>query len=160
MAGSEIATALCGHNNTLLIHLRRSPGVMLHQCSEIPSTVDAPTSFTRSQQALPPRHSKCHSDLAQRTQPEQELELSLRFNGKQSSVDFMDSAVESLACETISPIRFALTSNHLVADSWSVGLLSELKLLYASRAHGGCARLHSASGLGIRSSGWARPKGI
>ncbi len=145
-------SALRACNNTLLIHLRGDLKChALLQClQELVDRHDAlRTSFSLSE----PEQSVAAAatlempivDLTQKTEPEQEAELVAVVQSQSTQAFDLTQAPLLSVCLTRLSESYSvlvLTSNHLVADSWSLGLLlDELKVLYASRVQGVTARL-------------------
>ena len=87
-------------------------------------------------------------DLTQKTEPEQEIELVAAVQSQSTQVfDLTQAPLLSVWLARLSESHsvLVLTSNHLVVDSWSLGLLlDELNVLYASRAQGLRAQLAPA----------------
>ena len=150
---SDAALRAC--NNTLVIHLRGDLKChALLQClQELVDRHDAlRTSFSLSEPeqyvAAAVTLEMPIVDLTQKTKPEQEVELVAAVQSQSNQAfDLTQAPLLSVCLARLSESYsvLVLTSNHLVADSWSLGLLlDELKVLYASRVQGVTARLAPA----------------
>lgn len=139
---SEAASRAC--NNTLLIHLRGDLKCeALLQCLQ--ELVDRHDSLRTSLGLSQPEQFVAAAvtleipvvDLRQRTQSEQELQLATAVQSESNrAFDLTQAPLLSVFLARLSESYsvLVLTSNHLVADSWSLGLLlDELNALYASR---------------------------
>ena len=143
------------HNNTFVIHLRGD--LRLHALLEcLQELVDRHDALRTSFDLSEPKQYVAASsrirtpivDLTQKAQAEKEAELTAAIQSESDQafdVTMSPLLRARLVKLSASDHVLLLTSNHLVADNWSVDvLLDELKALYAGRVQGMSARLAPA----------------
>ena len=143
------------HNNTFVIHLRGD--LRLHALLEcLQELVDRHDALRTSFDLSEPKQYVAASsrirtpivDLTQKAQAEKEVELTAAIQSESDQafdVTMSPLLRARLVKLSASDHVLLLTSNHLVADNWSVDvLLDELKALYAGRVQGMSARLAPA----------------